>query len=324
MAIGSGLSAQLGVKAESVYGTPVVVDRFYEFNNESMKVDEAKVYSMGLGRGRFQRGDRVKSYIKSAAGSVELDVLNKSFGLLFQHALGQDTITGAAANKTHTIIPDALAQQGKSLTLQVGRPDSGGTVRAFTYEGVKIIGFELKCGIDEVLKVTFDLDAQTVLTATGLATASWVATQEAFVFSEGVLTLGGVTIATIKSFSLKYAAALNTERRGLGNTKLEPVANGEATIEMTVDAEFDDLVQYAAFVAGTQVAALLTFTTTTVIPTTAVAYSLTVNIPAMEYTAADANVSGPDVLAENLVLKGLDDGVNAPITLAYVTSDAAA
>lgn len=59
MSIGTGISAQLGLKAESVYGTPVTVDRFYEFESEAIDIDIAKVEAPLLGAGRFLRNDRV-------------------------------------------------------------------------------------------------------------------------------------------------------------------------------------------------------------------------------------------------------------------------
>lgn len=321
MPIGSGISAQVGIAEESTYGTPVTVTRFYEFNSEGIKPEIAKVYSRGLRAARFQRSDRVKTYLRGAAGPIEMDVLNKGFGLWFKHALGQNTVTGAGANRTHTCIPDANAQQGKSLTVQVGRPDSTGTVRPFTYEGGKITGFELRWALGEPVKFVPTLDFENYLTATALAAASYPATQEAFVGEEGALTIAGTPIAVVKSAVIKYQAGLKVDRRGLGNTKREPLANAEAMIEISVDAEFDDLTQHAALLAGTQVAVVLTATTATVIPTTAVPFSLAVNIDAAEYTAVDANVSGPDVLPETFTLKGLDNGVDPPIEIVYVTND---
>lgn len=322
MSIGSGIAAQVGIKAESAYGTPVTVDRFYEFNSEGFKTDVAKVYSRGLRNSRVQRADRVKTYIRGADGPLEMDILNKSFGLWFQHMLGQNTVSGAGANKSHTCIMDALALQGKFLTVQAGRPDSGGTIRAFTYEGAKVKTWEIKCVLDEVAKLMVELDYENVLVSTGLASASYVATQEPLIFSEGLLTIGGVTIAVVKSVSVKGDNNLKTDRRGLGNVKKEPLANGPATLEISVDAEFDDRTQYDALVAGTQAQLVLSFNTTTLVG--GVPFSLTITIPAVEFVSADANVSGPEVLAENLTLMGLDDGTNPPITLLYVTSDTVA
>lgn len=322
MAIRSGIAGQIGGKAESTYGTPVTVDRFWEFVSEGIDIDIAKVEAPMIGAGRFLRNDRVKTFLRGAGGPVDFIVLNKGFGLLFEHAIGQNTITGAGANKTHTIIPDANALAGKSLTLQVGRPDVSGTVRPFTFEGGKVKEWELKCDLDGPLHFTPNFDFENVLTATALASASYPATEEMFIFSEGALTIGGATVYA-KSVSVKGNNNLEVGRRNLGNVKREPVASNWFELTGTIDAEFEDLTAYAAWLAGTQAQLVLTFTSPTVIPTTAAPYSLTVTIPKVEYTGETPKVGGPDIVKMPLAFRGLYDGTNPIITLAMVTSDTA-
>lgn len=326
MSIGSGIDAQIGIKAETVYGTPLTVDRFYEFESEGIEVDVGKVDAPLIGAGRFLRTDRVKTYIKGARGPIAWGaVRNKSFGLIFQHMLGQNTVAqvGGTAEYTHTCIPDALALQGKSLTVQVGRPDIGGTVRAFTFEGGKILDWELKCAIDEALKLTTNLDFENVLTATALASATYPATQEMFIFTEGALTIGGVT-TSVKAVTVKGNNALASERRFLGNTKKEPLANGIADVSGTLDCEFEDLTAYAAWVAGTQAQLVLTFTLATLIPTTANPFKLTITLPAIEYTGETPKVGGPDVVMQGRPFRALYNGTNPVITALFNTSDTAA
>lgn len=323
MSIKTGIAAQLMAKAESAYGTPVTVDRTYEFVSESLKTDVVKVDGFQIGQGRFLKNDRTKTVVRGASGAIDFIVLNKNFGLLFEHAIGQNTITGASANKTHTIIPDAAALQGKSLTVQVGKPDVAGTVQPFTYEGGKITDWELKCAVDGPLHFICNFDFENVLTATALATASYVATQEMFIFSEGALTIGGTT-TFVKDASIKGKNGLNTGRRGLTNTKKEPLATGIVDyLTGNLVCEFESLAAYAAFIAGTQAQLILTFTLATVIPTTAVVYSLTITIPKIEYTGESPVVGGPDIVMQNLPFRGLYDGSNAIITIVAVNGDTA-
>lgn len=321
MAIKTGIAAQVGAKAESTYGTPVTVDRFWEFVSEGIKNDIRKVTGKQMGAGRFLRNDRVKTYLAGAAGPVDFIVLNKGFGLLMEHAIGQNTVSGASANKTHTIIPDAAALQGKSLTFQVGRPDVGGTVQPFTYEGGKVTEWEFRCAVDGPLHFIPTFDFENCLTATALASASYPATQEMFIFSEGALTIGGTT-TFVKEVSVKGNNGLVTDRRGLTNTKKEPLARGiEDYLTGNLVCEFEDLTAYAAWVAGTQAQLVLTFTSPTVIPTTAVAYSLTITIPKIEYTGETPNAQDEGILMQPRPFRGLYDGSNAIITVAMVTSD---
>lgn len=396
--IGAGISAQLGIKAESAYGTPVTVDRFFEFESEGIDIDIAKVDAPLLGGGRFLRNDRVKTYLRGAKGAINWGpVMNKNFGLVFQHMLGQNTVAGrslsgtanaavtctatkltdtrltggsalvvdawkgatvtcdgktllvtsndansftgaawvvsqpadnqawsvASLDKTHTCQPDSLALTGKSLTVQIGRPDIAGTIQPFTFEGGKITDWELTCAIDEALKLSTTLDFENVLTGTSLAAASYVATQEMFIFTEGALTVGG-TSTKVKKASLKGNNSLNVERRFIGNTKKEPLASGLAEITGSLECEFEDLTAYAAWLAGTQAALVLTFTLSTLIPTTSVAYSLTITIPKIEYTGETPKVGGPDTVMQARPFRCLYDGTNPIVKFEYVTGDAAA
>ena len=74
----SGFLGQLGVKAEATYGTGVTVDRFFEFDSESLAVEVGRVESSGIRAGtRAMRSDRRVPYVIGAGGSVEMMVLSK-------------------------------------------------------------------------------------------------------------------------------------------------------------------------------------------------------------------------------------------------------
>lgn len=323
MTLKTGLAAQFGIKAQADYDTPATVDRFYEFESEAIDTDVGIIRMPQLGAGRFLRSDRRKAYIRGARGAASFVVMNKGFGLLLEHCIGQNTVTGAGADKTHTIIPDANALQGKALTVQVGRPDVSGTVQPFTFQGCKVTDWELKCAVDEALKLTATFDAKTVVTNTSLASASYPTALEPFVFTEGALTINGST-TFVKSASIKGANGLATERRGLTLTKKEPLANAIAAITGAIECEFEDLTKYAAWVAGTVVANLvLTFTSATLIPTTAVPFSLTVTIPAIAYNGKNPSVGGPDVVMQPMEFEALNNGTDPVISLVIKTSDTA-
>lgn len=323
MAIGSGLSAQMMMKAESTYNTGVTVDRPYEFNSETFTTRMLRNVSRGIGRGTVDRTDRRKAYSNGAEGSIEYDVMNKGFGLHFQHALGQNTVSGAGADRTHTCVLDSLALQGKFATVQIGKPDVGGTVRPFTYTGGKIQSWELKSEVDQSLKWMENWDFAGVTTGTALASPSYVATQEHYIFQEGGVTIGGST-AYVKSFSLRGDRKLDIGRRYIGGTKKEPLAGGYMDLGGKLSMEFESLTNYAAALAGTQQALVFTFALSTVIPTTSTPYSLTVTLAKVEFSEAKPVVSGPGLVMLELPYKVLDDGSNPPISLVYLTSDTAA
>jgi hypothetical protein len=325
MAIGSGLGGQIGFAAESTYGTYVAPTRFLFFNSESLKDQINRIPSMGIGTGRFKRSDRVKTFSAGGAGEVELEVSAKGFGLLLQHALGQNTVAqvGGTAEYTHTIIPDALAQQGKFMTVQVGRPSVDGTVRPFSYLGGKITSWELSCAIDEILKLTLGFDFRATTTAQALASASFAADNPVFIFTEGALTLDAVA-KSVKSVTITGNNALDTDRRFFGtNQKKEPLANGFGEITGELECEFEDLDAYADFVSGTQAALVCTFTSPTIIPTTSNPFKLTVTIPKIQYTGEAPVIEGPEIIQQNLPFEALFDGTNPIVTIVLNTSDTA-
>ena len=324
MGIGSGLGAQIGFAEESTYGTPVTVTRFLEFNNESVKTELAQVTSMGLGRGRFQRTGRQKTVIKGASGSVEFDLMTKGFGMVLKHCLGGYANTSIAGSERKALItPDANGLAGLSLTTQIGRPSIDGTCRPFTYEGCKVASWELKNAVDDKVVLIVNLDAETVGTATGLATPSYASGAEIFAFSECAATLNGASIA-IREFSIKGENGLATDRRRLGNTKGEPIAAAFAKISGTLDFEFEDLARYGQMVAGTEVANLiLTFTTPTVISGGGPAL-FKITIPLLVFSGESPNASGPEIIREPMTFIAIDDGTNPVITLEQRTTDTAA
>ncbi|MFB8420317.1 hypothetical protein ACFC63_33010, partial [Streptomyces albidoflavus] len=53
MAIGSGLGAQLGIAAETTYGTYVAPSKFIEFTQESLALKKTTAQSAGIAAGRL-------------------------------------------------------------------------------------------------------------------------------------------------------------------------------------------------------------------------------------------------------------------------------
>jgi hypothetical protein len=327
MALPTGIGGQFGCVAETTYGTYVAPTRFLEIHKENIKADVAQVQSFGLGRGRFLRTSRNKSYIKGAGGSIELPVMSKGFGLIFKHMLGSLSVAqqGGTSEYLHTATVDAVGLVGLFMTVQIGRPDVGATVRPFNYEGSKITGWELKCDLDSQLLLTLDFDSETEQTSDALAVASYSSGDEALYFTGASVTIGGSTVF-VRSLSIKSDAGLDNDRRGLGNVKKEPLPNAEAGITAALDFEFESLTRHGQLTAGTEISNLIaTFDTGTAIPSgNGSNYKLVATAPKLIYTAGGPNIGGPDVLREQMEAKVLYDGSNSPIKLEYYTTDTAA
>jgi hypothetical protein len=219
------LETQLGVKAESTWGTAVVVDRFYEFNSESITLETGRVESNALRASqRVQRSDRFTPYILGASGSIEMDVLSKGFGWWLEQCLGT-IATGSLTDSTYTHTGTVGTLLAQGFTLQVNRPfHPAGTNQAFTYEGGKVAKWGFKSDVEGNLVFTADLVFETGITATALATASYPTGMENLTWAGGAVTVGGSAVP-VTSFSVEVDNGQDTARHKIRSSTLrqEPV-----------------------------------------------------------------------------------------------------
>jgi len=324
MSIGSGLASQFGIKEETVYGTPVTVDRFLEIESSSVVTKVGKVESPVLGS-QYLKASHVSTYVAGAEGDVIWPVMSKGFGKLFKQLLGASSSVqvGGTAEWVHTFTPDAAGGAGVSATAQLGKPAVDGTVHPFTYEGGKVTAWEFELSINEVLKLTATWVFENVLTATPLASPSYLAGREQFLWTNATLTWGGTTIC-VREFTLSGERSLDTERYCLGSTsRKEPILNGLSEINIEATGEFASLAAYNDFIAGTQRELVLTVTGSP-IPTASNPYKIVFTIAAAELVdPGEPEISGPEILEQPLNFRALDNGTDPVIQIDYHTDDTA-
>lgn len=95
--IGSGLSAQLGFAPETTYGTFATPTRFLEISKEQLKAEVLKMRTRAI-TDRYQRASRIRTAVKAAAGTIDLDLMNVGHGLLLKYLIGQVSTAPAGAN----------------------------------------------------------------------------------------------------------------------------------------------------------------------------------------------------------------------------------
>jgi len=113
MATGSGLDAQLGLAAETTYGTYTVPSRFIEFTSESLKRQKATIQGGGLrAGGQYERSSRRAITTRHGKGALAFDFTTTGMGLLLKAATGNSTITaGSSTTASAAVVP------GTSITL---------------------------------------------------------------------------------------------------------------------------------------------------------------------------------------------------------------
>lgn len=228
-------------------------------------------------------------------------------------------VNGTDTRRDHTFTPDTRGLRRKSATVQVNVPMTSGLDGPFTFPGGKIVGGKISVGLDGYLmfEPTWDFGVPTVGTA--LATASYAATMAMYGFNLCAVTVGG-TAVDLASYEVEWAHALDTNRRFLGNTKREPLANDRWTLTGALGGEFSNRDAYDAWVAGTILAVVLTATGIT-IPSSASTFKVTLTLPACKYVGETPKVGGPGLVLQNRPFRVLNNGTDPVYTLAIQTSD---
>lgn len=323
----SGLGSSFGLKKETTYGTAVVVDKFYEYDSEGFGLDPSFLESGGLRAGRtFQQAARTKKTTHQAPGSVSLDVPTKGFGAILDllHGASVSPVQqgGTAAYlQTH---PIGTTLVNKSATVQVNKPDTSATDRAFTTLGAMVASWQFSLDTSGVLKCQLTFDGRDEKTDIALAPASYVAGVDSFDFTDAlVTTLAGANLASVTGFTLSGSNTLKTNRwfLGSGALKAKPIPTGFTEVTGTLDCEFESLSAYNHFAAGNPIAIVIPIEGAVIAATHK--YTWKADMPACQIRGETPKVGGPDVLTQTIPFKVLDDGTNAPLTLTYMSTDTA-
>ena len=156
-----------------------------------------------------------------------------------------------------------------------------------------------------------------------LTTPTYNATAAPYSFTQNnVLTLGGASVAAVKKLTVKSGNPSKVDRFYLGSAgvKAEQVDNGYRTVSGTLEAEFVSLsALYAAYAADAGLAFVFKVAGDYISGTTP--SSVQIDIPKMYLDGDTPNVTGPDILVQNIPFVGLYDGTNSAIKITNITAD---
>ncbi|MBP6728642.1 MAG: hypothetical protein KA129_03400 [Microthrixaceae bacterium] len=320
------LNTQLGIGAETTYGTAVTVTRFQEFLNESIKPVIVTSESEALrASGTYKRTTGYCRHVSGYDGSVSFEPLTKGFGIWLKYMLGT-VATGAAVDSAyeHTFTSGSLCGANTSFTMQVNRPlgACGTTPQAFTYISGKVASWKLSMSQGGFLVADVTLLFADGTTATGLATASYPVAAEAFCWGAASVTVGG-TVVPVTEWAVEVNNNLKDDRRRIngGTARHEPVRNGIPMAKVSFTADWENLTHYDALTAGTLLAFEATATSPTLIGATSTP-RLQITMPKVRIDEAGTAISGVEMLTESVSGEGLFDGTNQAITVKYRTADA--
>lgn len=319
--IGSGLGATIGFAQETTVGTGVTVTRWPFMVSEGLKGKKNVVDSSAL-TGSVLKSASHRSVVGFGAdGPIQFELQDRQLGLFFQNMLGTTpTITGSSV---YTQTYNLGNPTGMSFTTQVGRPTTAGTMEPFTYNGCKIVDWEISCAEGQIAKLALTVDGWEETTGTSYASPS-VVTSNAFNFTGGALTFGGTgPVGIVREVSMKGAWGLATERRQIGSLyKSEQLVNNWLTLTTTATIEFANLTDvYNAYAADTDQALVLSFTGPIVSGSTN--SSLTITAAASFFDEGPPAVGGPDIVTQAVSAQSLLPGSGTALSFVYVTLDSA-
>ncbi|MFJ5893791.1 phage tail tube protein [Streptomyces californicus] len=317
MAIGSGLGAQLGIAAETTYGTFVAPSRFVEFTKESLVLKKTTAQSAGIAAGRLLALDKRRVLTRrEASGSIDMEIVNKGMGLLIQALMGT-TVTpvqqgaGPAYLQTHTLADTA----GKSLTIQKGIPLTTGVVTKKNFLGCKITSAEFSCEVGGLLTGAFEFDGRDVEESSALAAASYPALTPFHFQQMGIKTgaFGTETARTgIRKVSCKIERPQEVERfyAGAAGLKAEPISNDQVKISGTLESDYVDTTLDDLHTSDGSTSLVWEFVGPLIAATFYETFRIT--LPAIRLDEGPPVVDGFGVVKPSFNYVGLYDGTNQP------------
>ena len=329
----------VGLVAESTWGTPVTVTRWYEFLSESLDYDKQVKQGMGLRVGsRVARSGRRVVVTTQPKGDIELELCSKGMGLLFQVATGTAAHTLVSGSTYQQLYTLSTASVAPSVTIQKGVVEVGGTVDPYTYAGMSCTGFEINCPKGDIAKAKFSFAGKSLATATGYASPSYPASPvNLFHFAQGAITVGGAVVAptttvmasggtavaNVRDFSLKVDNGLAIDRFNLGGAGLAAQPTyGLRTITGNMTIEYDSTTIRDAYLADTALAATLTFTTSGALSTGFEQFQIV--LPEIRLDGDIPNANGNDLITLNVPFTVLDNlTATQPLWIAQRTADTA-
>lgn len=328
MAHRSGLGAQVGIRKEDTYGTYKAPSRFLPFTGETLSYEQQYVKSKGLVAGRMaQRKNLHRATTGSGGGDLNFELFDQGMGAIFDLFHG-DTVTPTKVEETEgaykQVHPIGLTPPwGKSATVQAGRPDTGGVVRAFSYLGCKAITMKIGIEASGIATFALTLDAKDEDTTQTLAEATYDADALPYTFQQMAVMLGGEALANVLSMSVEVTVPQKVDRYFLGNTgrKAQPIANEQVTINGNATLEFASMADHDRY-KKEEVAELVLGTTGDEIDSEQ-PFEANLKLKAAKQVSSAPQVSGPDVLTTDVTFEGLDDGTGAPLSVEIVSSDSA-
>lgn len=327
MAERAGIGGQLGIATEVTYGTYKAPETFLPLLSESLVLEKNQIKSSGIRAGRLVQSSLLAfPTTRTVSGGVNIELLTSGMGKIL-NLLHGETVTPtkveekSAWKQVHKI--GLNSPYNKSLTVQVGRPDTGGTVRPFSYLGCKVMSAAISIEAQGEATLSLTLDGQDEKTSEALGTATYSTTAVPFQFQQFEVKVGGSKVANVRQVTFNVTLPQSTDRYHLGNSgiKDQPIVNGQ--VEVTADAtlEFTGLTDHERFKNAENVK-LQALGTGGVI-TESITNKANITATAARQVSSGPVVQGDDIITQDVSFECYDNGTETPLEVEYVSGDSA-
>lgn len=330
--------ASVGSVAEVTYGTSPTVTRFYEFLDESFDYEKTTKQGAGIRvGGRVARSGRRVIVQTMAKGDLSVEMCSKGLGTLLKACFGAGVSTNVSGSTYQQNFTLGTTSVPPSMTIQKGVVRVDGTVDPYTFSGGVVDSFEISAahGAIPTLKASFVF--KDMATATSYATPSYVSSPSLFHFAQGAITIGGsvteptttaiasggTSVATVTDFSVKVDNKLNADRYAYGGAgKMSQPTYGLRDVGGKLTIEYDSQTMTTAYIADTELALTLTFTSAESLSTGDA--TLQIVLPAIKLNGELPKTNGTDLITQSVDFDVLDNlSAAQPIWCVLRTADTA-
>lgn len=327
----------IGWKKESVFGTAVTVDRWLEFDDESLDYNwEAKQGgSLRVGSGGVALGSRRSYPTGTGGGDFTLPLTSKGMGTLLELAMGtsaSSVVSGSTYQQVHTLSSGNLP----SATIQKAIVDASGAVHPYTFAGCTCSGFEISVPQADIATLKTSWDIRSLATATAYATPTYPSGGVQFDWgmaspaAGGTLTVptstaiasGTTALTNVRDFSLSLATTLAADRynMGQGGLKAQQAAGGRVP-SGTITVEYTDDVLRDAHLGKTSMPLTLTMVSGESLSSGFSTFQIV--LPQIWITGPLPKVNGGNLPTTTFAWEATKDATNAPLYIVLRTSDSA-
>jgi hypothetical protein len=273
-----------------------------------------------------QPANQHRGTTQAGAGDTTLEMYDQGM-LPFLNLLTGDTLTPTKIGTSTAYKTDVAVGLdppiGKSTTVQIGRPDVGGTVNPFSYLGGKIISLKISIDANGICTFVPTWDFQDEDTSKTLAAATYDADALPFTFQQMAALVGGESLGNVLSAEITISIPQKVDRYHLGNKglKAEPLPNGLLAVTGSATMEFGSMADHDRYLSEEVIELGLNAEGAEIDAENNMEANFT--LTAAKQVTSAPTVTGPDVVQTSLSFEGLDDGTQAPFKAQIISTDSA-